>query len=190
MIPYKSSFDTVCYPYNTTAVLIQNSTISVSWPVQVVCIQSRELQSPLTGSSIPFARGDTFPQISSPTSSRVLPASITTHFSAPISFPILPKISRTRACISGFSYRSSPYPSRCSAACSGEMSRKMVRSGAGRDTSGALHHSYVNGQEEEEGFWSSAFDAENAIPENAYLSQITVVPDSSRDLICELRTRK
>ena len=65
----------------------------------------------------------------------------------------------------------------------------MVRSGAGRETSRALHHSYVNGLEAEEGFWSSAFDAENAIPEKAYLLQITVVPDSTRDLICELQTR-
>jgi len=64
-----------------------------------------------------------------------------------------------------------------------------VRSGAGRHTSGALHHSYVNGLEVEgEGFWSSAFDAENAIPENAYLSQMTAVPESSRDLIRELQT--
>lgn len=37
-------------------------------------------------------------------------------------------------------------------------------------------------------FWSNAFDAENAIPENAYLSQIIVVPESSRDLIRELQT--
>jgi len=65
----------------------------------------------------------------------------------------------------------------------------MVRSGAGRDTSGALHHSYVNGLEvEDEELWSNAFDAENAIPENAYLSQMIVVPESSRDLIRELRT--
>ena len=64
----------------------------------------------------------------------------------------------------------------------------MVRSGAGRDTSGALHHSYVNSLEaDEEDFWSNAFDAENAIPENAYLSQTIVVPESSRDLIRELR---
>ena len=64
-----------------------------------------------------------------------------------------------------------------------------MRSGAGNDTSGARHHSYVNRQEaNEEGFWSNAFDAENAIPENAYLSQIIVVPESSRDLTCELRT--
>lgn len=64
-----------------------------------------------------------------------------------------------------------------------------MRSGAGRETSGALHHSYVNGLEAEgEGFWNNAFDAENAIPENAYLSQMIVVPDSSRDLIRELQT--
>ena len=64
-----------------------------------------------------------------------------------------------------------------------------MRSGAGRDTSGALHHSYVNGLEVEgEDFWSNAFDAENAIPENAYLSQMTVVPESSRDLIRDLHT--
>jgi len=64
-----------------------------------------------------------------------------------------------------------------------------VRSGAGRDTSGALHHSYVNELEVEgEDFCSNAFDAENAIPENAYLSQMIIVPESSRDLIRELRT--
>ena len=64
-----------------------------------------------------------------------------------------------------------------------------MRSGAGRDTSGALHHSYVNGVGVEvEGFCSNAFDAENAIPENAYLSQTIVVPESSRDLIRDLRT--
>jgi len=64
-----------------------------------------------------------------------------------------------------------------------------VRSGAGRDTSGALHHSYVNELEVKgEDFWSNAFDAENAIPENAYLSQMTVVPESSRDAIRDLRT--
>ena len=62
-----------------------------------------------------------------------------------------------------------------------------MRSGAGRHTSGALHHSYVKGLDVEN-FCSSAFDAENAIPENAYLSQMIVVPDSSRDLIFELRT--
>ena len=64
-----------------------------------------------------------------------------------------------------------------------------MRSGAGRDTSGALHHSYVSGLEVEgEDLWSKAFDAENAIPENAYLSQMIMVPESSRDLIRELRT--
>jgi len=41
---------------------------------------------------------------------------------------------------------------------------------------------------EGEELWSNAFDAENAIPENAYLSQMIVVPESSRDLIRELRT--
>ena len=65
--------------------------------------QSKELHSPLTGSSVPSTRGETFSQISSSTSSRVLPASIFTHFSAPISFPILSNTSRTRACISSFS---------------------------------------------------------------------------------------
>ena len=64
-----------------------------------------------------------------------------------------------------------------------------MRSGAGRDTSGALHHSYVNGLEVEgEAFSSSAFDAENAMPENAYLSQMIVVPESSSDLTRELQT--
>lgn len=64
-----------------------------------------------------------------------------------------------------------------------------MRSGAGKDTSGALHHSYVNGVDAEgEDCWSNAFDAENAIPENAYLSQMIVVPESSRDLIRELQT--
>lgn len=64
-----------------------------------------------------------------------------------------------------------------------------MRSGAGRDTSGALHHSYVNGLEVEgEVFRRNAFDAEKAIPENAYLSQMTTAPESSRELIRELRT--
>jgi hypothetical protein len=67
------------------------------------------------------------------------------------------------------------------------MSRKRVRSGAGKDTSGALHHSYVKGLEDGEDSSINAFEAENAIPENAYLSQMIVVPDSSRDLIFELR---
>ena len=64
-----------------------------------------------------------------------------------------------------------------------------MRSGAGRDTSGALHHLYVSGLEAEgEDFCSNAFDAENAIPENAYLSQMIMLPESSRDSIRELRT--
>ena len=62
-----------------------------------------------------------------------------------------------------------------------------MRSGAGRDTSGALHHSCLDGLEVEEDLWSSALDAENVIQDNACQSQITIVPESGPYLICELQ---
>jgi hypothetical protein len=82
------------------------------------------------------------------------------------------------------------------------MSRKRTRSGAGRPMSGALHHSngifgvvveVVVGGEEGEGEWmwrkerekEVTLDAENAIPEKAYLSQIMVVPSFKRDSIVD-----
>jgi hypothetical protein len=88
-----------------------------------------------------------------------------------------------------------------------DISRKRTRSGAGRPVSGARHHSYdsvdagvgVNNLsspspsslssllsvDESEG--GSALAVENAIPENAYRSQMTVVPDSSSLIMASLR---
>jgi hypothetical protein len=91
-------------------------------------------------------------------------------------------------------------------------SRNKTRSGAGRDVSGARHHSYVSvvvvvvevGEElvmagldgvvvvvpsfeEEEG---RDLAAENAMPENAYLSQMIFVPASSSLIIVSLRNMR
>ena len=68
------------------------------------------------------------------------------HCNPSVPFPILPNASRTtRTCISTFAQRPSSYPSRCFAAYAGEIPKKWVRLGAGRDTPGAPHHSYVQG---------------------------------------------
>ena len=61
LISYKSSFDTVCYLYieyhSYPNSQLYNQRILASLGNS---IQNTELRSPLTGSSIPSARGDTF----------------------------------------------------------------------------------------------------------------------------------
>lgn len=111
--------------------------------IQIRCLDpSGPCQSFVTGLWTHPSTATTLFQMSSATLSRSCPASITTHRSSPISSPICAKICRTLVCTSCFSYLSSPYPPRCMATF-GLTSRNRVRSGAGRPTSGALHHSYV-----------------------------------------------
>jgi hypothetical protein len=120
----------------------------------------------ITGFSTPFISGSTSPHITSSTISFSCPASTFTHLPPgsaspapdPISFPILSNTPLTLLCISSFSYLSSPYPP-LSLAFSGSISRKIVRSGAGRPISGERHHSYVRP--------AVTLDAENATPEKA-----------------------
>ena len=91
----------------------------------------------------PLENGSTSAQMDFSTSSLSRPPSNTTHFPTPAlstSSPSRSKISLTLSCTSSFSYLSSPYPPR-SLAFSGRMSRKRVKSGAGKVTSGARHHS-------------------------------------------------
>ena len=121
--------------------------------------------------------GSTRFHTSSDTSSLPFPASINTHRtpSPPRSLnssPIRWNTLRTRSCISSVSYLSCPNPPR-SLAISGVISKKITKSGAGNPTSGLLHQS--NGRRA----WPAAvtFEAENAMPENAYRSQMTVVPE-------------
>ena len=149
------------------------------WKVRRAHIQGEPFHRPSTSTFISSTKGETLSQISFSTSSQVLPAFIVTHFSPYVPFPILPNVSRTtRTCVSTFAQRSSSYPLRCFAAYSGAIPRKRVKLGAGRDTSGAQHHSYVQGLKVvKEGIRCNTFDAENAVPGDAYSSQITVVPD-------------
>jgi hypothetical protein len=92
---------------------------------------------------------------------------------------LFPKTSRTRGGSDGayISISRSPLHRtlRYSTARSGKMFMNMVRSGAGRGTSGGIHHSYVDELKAEEGFGNTNFDAENGI----------VVPESSRNLTCK-----
>mmetsp|Transcript_7343 Transcript_7343/g.21348 ORF Transcript_7343/g.21348 Transcript_7343/m.21348 type:complete len:210 (-) Transcript_7343:994-1623(-) len=78
---------------------------------------------------------------------------------------------RTRCCISFFSYRSPPYPPRCSAS-SWDRSKKITASGAGNPTSQPRHQS--------RSFSRVGLADEKATPECAYRSQTTFVQSSRR----------
>ena len=127
------------------------------WKVRRAHIQTKPFHRPSTSTFTSSTKGRPFPRYPSRLISR--PSGVH-HNPPPSKYP-----EQMQACISTSAQRSSSHPPRCFAAYPRDISRKRVRFGAGRGTSGALHHLYVQELKVvKEGTRCNAFDVENAIP--------------------------